>query len=448
MKLKRILSISLALLINTGICANASANMESMDSYIPIYNAEDLCNIQNNYSGNYELMNDIDLSSITDWEPIGNSSEAFTGVLEGNGYSIKNLDINSETDSVGLFYNIENAEIKDLTIENAKINIDTTKAISAGILSGQSSNSFIDNCETIGTITVNSEDNVDIGGIVGLNWANSKAELEFVGIRNCSNNVNINVMGLSGSKNTVKHIYVGGIAGKSYASIIQSSNEGNIFLSNNDKDALIVNTSGGGICGYTSGGINDCYNTGTVQVNGTDFAVAGGIAGFWASECDNSNLYNVGNVNAVTSSSDSLLAIGAIIGYEESYVEPANARTLSRVVLTNSYYIDSTIDAIGLCGSCYSNNVKMLSKEEFNNQESFAGFDFENTWEMNDEMERPVHQVKNVDEPNEDQIDEPIKDPVEEPSDTSTLNWFTKAWKDFIGFFTNTVQNIFQWIKF
>ena len=153
-------------------------------------------------------------------------------------------------------------------------------------------------------------------------------------------------------------------------------------------------------------------------------------------------------MNAVTSSSDSLLAIGAIIGYEEFYVEPANARTLSRVVLTNSYYIDSTIDAIGLCGSCYSNNVKMLSKEEFNNQESFAGFDFENTWEMNDEMERPVHQVKNVDEPNEDQIDEPIKDPVEEPSYTSTLNWFTKAWKDFIGFFTNTVQNIFQWIKF
>ena len=61
--------------------------------YTVIKTADDLSNIRNNLSGKYILMNDIDLSSIANWDSIGDSSNAFSGILDGNGYVIKNLAV-------------------------------------------------------------------------------------------------------------------------------------------------------------------------------------------------------------------------------------------------------------------------------------------------------------------------------------------------------------------
>lgn len=86
-----------------------------------------------NEAGEIMLLNDIDMSSITSWTPIGNidasnytTSEPyatvnpFTGIFNGNNKSIKNLnynvDMSASSLAYGLFGSIENATIKNLKL--------------------------------------------------------------------------------------------------------------------------------------------------------------------------------------------------------------------------------------------------------------------------------------------------------------------------------------------
>ena len=100
------------------------------DGYIAINSVEDLQDINNNLSGNYILMADIDLSGIN-WEPIGDDySDGFSGTLNGNGHVIKNLTVNT-SGYAGLFDHLVEASISNLGIENA--NVTSTTSV-AGIL--------------------------------------------------------------------------------------------------------------------------------------------------------------------------------------------------------------------------------------------------------------------------------------------------------------------------
>ena len=71
------------------------------EGYTPIHDIADLYAIRNNRSGNYILMNDIDMSSTaqggdydcgTGWDSI----EEFRGTLDGNGYRIVGMQIFGE----------------------------------------------------------------------------------------------------------------------------------------------------------------------------------------------------------------------------------------------------------------------------------------------------------------------------------------------------------------
>ena len=75
------------------------------EGYTPIYTIDDLYAVRNDLSGNYILMNDIDLSetapggdwdSGNGWKPIGNYENPFKGIFEGNGYLVKNMHIYGE----------------------------------------------------------------------------------------------------------------------------------------------------------------------------------------------------------------------------------------------------------------------------------------------------------------------------------------------------------------
>ena len=127
-------------------------------------------------------MNDIDLSSYANWDPIGEmdpdagTMQGFTGVLDGNGYSIKNMNINDpvdiEPDSLtddealnkvcynGLFSMTYGAEIKNVKIENAEI----YSLYLTGGLVGMSVDSTITNCSVTGDIVSQSA----VGGLIGV----------------------------------------------------------------------------------------------------------------------------------------------------------------------------------------------------------------------------------------------------------------------------------------
>jgi len=115
-----------------------------MDYYIEqqvvdISTADDLHRIREDMYGVYRLTADIDLSDI-EYTPIGTPTSPFHGILDGNGYSIKNLNIHSPNQShVGLFSRNAGVII-NLTIENSNI----TGRDNAGVIAGQNLGSIID----------------------------------------------------------------------------------------------------------------------------------------------------------------------------------------------------------------------------------------------------------------------------------------------------------------
>jgi LPXTG-site transpeptidase (sortase) family protein len=128
-----------------------------------ISSAAQLNNIRNaGLSGNYVLVNDIDLNEIGVWTPLGTSSTSFTGTLDGAGYTIFNLVIsNTQTSDQGLFGVIDTgASVSNLQIKNANI----TAADNAGILAGTNKGT-ISKVFAQGVIT----GATSVGGLVGTN---------------------------------------------------------------------------------------------------------------------------------------------------------------------------------------------------------------------------------------------------------------------------------------
>ncbi|MEI7999537.1 MAG: ZmpA/ZmpB/ZmpC family metallo-endopeptidase-related protein, partial [Candidatus Omnitrophota bacterium] len=98
-------------------------------SSIQVKTCQDLQNIQNNLSGNYVLVNDIDCATfggVNGFKPIGSHEKPFTGSLTSGVYKIKNLTIYQPSSLINkptasLFYAIKGANIHDLVLSNINI---------------------------------------------------------------------------------------------------------------------------------------------------------------------------------------------------------------------------------------------------------------------------------------------------------------------------------------
>jgi len=136
----------------------------------------DLDAIRDNPSGRYRLMNDLHsaspgywtvASSIGNyrkgWQPIGSSSDPFTGSFEGHGYEISDLFINRpDKDDVGLFgYVGEGGVINDVEVVNAAI---TGKQYVAGVVG--SNLGTLSNCYFSGSVSGDQ----CLGGLAGVNF--------------------------------------------------------------------------------------------------------------------------------------------------------------------------------------------------------------------------------------------------------------------------------------
>ena len=150
--------------------------------FVPIYNAEDLQNINNNLTTKYRLMNDIDLDGV-EWTPIGGILNVFSGQLEGNNYTISNLYISQPSEYIsagydscysGLFGKTNGSVISNLSIENFYISFTSTAHASkgkeeVGFLIAQANNTTIDNVSIFNSSLniVDKATDTYIGGIIG-----------------------------------------------------------------------------------------------------------------------------------------------------------------------------------------------------------------------------------------------------------------------------------------
>lgn len=150
-----------------------------------IATASDFNSIRNNLSANYILMNDIDLASYANFSPIGSVSNKFTGVIDGNGYKVKNLKISRNATYTGLISYLENGTIKRLGVIDANVNSQSSNY--SGIITGQMNGSaLIDQCYSTGILN----GQYGQGGIVGWHAGGT--------IRNCWSNASITSLGRIG----------------------------------------------------------------------------------------------------------------------------------------------------------------------------------------------------------------------------------------------------------
>lgn len=112
-------------------------------SAINISSCSQLQNISNNLSFNYTLTQNIDCSDTINWNsgagfnPIGDLTNKFTGIFDGQGFTVNNLYINKTTnDYAGLFGCINNSIIKNFSLINTTISVE--RCIGSGHMSWSS----------------------------------------------------------------------------------------------------------------------------------------------------------------------------------------------------------------------------------------------------------------------------------------------------------------------
>ena len=304
---------------DAGIVCNPCNQFQdgSINSPFLICTVQDLVDLANNvntgtgnyYPGSYwKLMNDLDLSIIANWNPIGNFNNRFQGNFDGNTKVISNLAIyKPTTDYIGLFGFISNAEIKNLGIEDCQVAGDQCVGALVGRDAGNS------NFESCYVIDICVSGNRLVGGLIGaayyypnLTIQNCYAIGSVTGVADC-------VGGLAGCINfdtfSVFNTYaicevngtsaVGGLIGI-------GANSGMVEISYANG-----NIQGTNVCGGLVGAldfwsyivITDCYATGNVIAN----SAGGGLIGGNPSNTNLANCYATGNVTANSS-------IGGLVG--------------------------------------------------------------------------------------------------------------------------------------
>ena len=95
---------------------------------------------------NYILANNIDCSTIVNFIPIGNSSNPFYGEIDGQGYSIYNLNI-STSGNAGLIGYSGNCNISNIVLKDSSITSSfSSSSYSAGLIGYANLATTITNC--------------------------------------------------------------------------------------------------------------------------------------------------------------------------------------------------------------------------------------------------------------------------------------------------------------
>ena len=244
--MKTLLLIVLLALFSANIVAQTNTVVDADgDGLIDINDLETLNAIRFQLDEGYELMRDLDFndddsySSIANkitwttgagWQPIGDSSDAFSGRFNGNGHTISNLMIDrSGTSNIGLFgYTSSGTEITNLGL----LNIDIIAFSSyVGGLVGWNESTMTNTYATGSIIGTSSR----VGGLVGRNAGTVMSSYATVSVGGTSR--------------------AGGLVGRNYGIIVNSYATGSVTGS-----ARV-----GGLVGRNTNLITSSYATGSVE---------------------------------------------------------------------------------------------------------------------------------------------------------------------------------------
>lgn len=336
-----------------------------------------------NMDSHYVLLNDIDLSeqfseTLGSWPVLGADAAGarFAGVFDGNGFTISNLYIGS--DSVagayrGFFASSEpTAVVKNLTFDNAYVQ-------GAGI----------------------GEENANHG--TGVLYGYFKGTVQHVQILNATvTDTGTRVGGLGGRSYETGHVYdtyvnatvtgvnrVGGFVG---VIDVADGTPNPIIYQNVVFDGQVIGQTQhiGGIGGYVRGvNMSNVFVTGYIQ-GGQE---TGGVVGFYQKRGGNNNVSAIienAVVYATVLGTTQTTTIGAVVGQRStSGITEANAGML---VVQNIYHVEGTNVVGG--GDTRAFNGDMVSQADFGSStwlsSNLPSFDFTGSWELSESHDRPV----------------------------------------------------------
>ena len=275
------------------------------ENHIAIKTAEELVaalNTADTAGKTYYLMENIDLSSLGTLDD-SLITETFQGTLEGNGYAISGLSIDSTNNRVGLFSTIGNgATIKNLVLKDFNIKGNEKVGALVGYTTAGNANT-LDNISVINS-TIQAT-TLQVGGIAGslensttslsniIVQANVSAGTMFAGgIVGSSFQGNISNAAFSG--NVTGESYLGGIAGlldSPPGSIVQSYSMGTITQTKENTAAYT-----GGLVGHNRGIISNSYTTATIS-SATGATLVGALVGKNENTATIYNTYALGTGN-------------------------------------------------------------------------------------------------------------------------------------------------------
>ena len=234
-----------------------------------ISTATQLKAINNNLSACYKLTANIDLNG-EDFTPLGNAeSGTFSGIFDGNGFTISNLNVFSGK-FAGLF------GCNEGTIKNVKLSgiyVYGTRYI-GGVVGQNTTLGSVFNC-SVSSGDIEADDGINeiyAGGIIGYNEGFVEGTF--------SNNANLKINNESSS------VVAGGIIGK-------------------NKSVYSVN-------------ITDSTNTGNISASGCGKICCGGFVGINTSAVEITNSTNTGDVTSSSSSSYLSLHSGGFVGENDN----------------------------------------------------------------------------------------------------------------------------------
>ena len=268
---------------------------------------------------NYKIMNNINASTITYYSPIGKDinlrslgfqGTPFTGVLDGNNFTIRNFNVSSimssSIDYAGLFGQLgSGSRVFNLSLHN--FNIKSCKY--SGVLSGQS---FADSVENItirnSTININCQEPRYIGGMLGYTGNGS------------INTITIENVLFSGSTSGKSQI-IGGIVGYQESGMIQNAQ----VLSTTIKGIKNI----GGLTAYSNGNILDSNITANINISPTAqlttelCSAIGGFVGNLGTSGRVQNSWFKGNI--INSNCQETDKVGKFVGYNLGNIERSYA---------------------------------------------------------------------------------------------------------------------------
>ncbi|MBQ1938097.1 MAG: DUF4886 domain-containing protein [Bacteroidales bacterium] len=266
--------------------------------------------------GKFVLLDNIDMSTVTSWTPIGNAKmvsyapadgPAFTGHFDGRGYSILNFKMKPtmstavEGRTYGLFGFVQNATIENLTMgaptgDSSELVFSTNGTTDVAVLAGVSRNSTLKNCTNYIPMTVNGNttDNkrTTMAGFSGyvISLAGEKTVLDSL-----TNYGAIVANPGSNTKNNAASVHAAGIAGLAHTNINAQGNIISHCKNYGNMTAAVARCAGILAAAQLRTTISDCQNFGN-QTNSSTIARAAQISCVISDYCKALNCENYGDI--------------------------------------------------------------------------------------------------------------------------------------------------------